>query len=103
MTETVEELQAQLIALNKSRANGVTSTSYEANGVRRTVSWKSDIEMRGAQMDLQQRIAALQAGGFQRTVVISTNKGFRGRRPNLSAWKVTDGEKLEWARNHRDD
>ncbi len=79
MTETIEELQAQLIALNKARANGVTSTSYEANGVRRTVNWKSDIEMRNAQWDLQQRIAALQAGGARRTVLVATNKGLPAR------------------------
>jgi len=79
MTETVEELQAQLIALNKARASGVTTASYVANGVSRSVTWKSDVEMRNAQMDLQQRIAALQAGAPRRTVLINTNKGLPAR------------------------
>jgi hypothetical protein len=102
MTETVEELQAQLVALNKARASGVTSTVYEANGTRRTVTYKSDIEMRNAQWDLQQRIAAPQTDGTRRTVLVATNKGFRRRR-SLDGWLATDAEKQQFERDHRDD
>lgn len=78
MSETVEELQAQLVVLNKARASGVRTVSYQANGVNCSVEYRSDIEMRNAQMDLQQRIAALQ-GRWRRTVLISTNKGLPAR------------------------
>lgn len=83
MTETVAELQAQLATLNAARASGTSSVSYVANGVSRTVTYKSDIEMRGAQMDLQQRIVALQTDGTRRTVLVATNKGL----PARVAWR----------------
>src|SRR5437660_3160800 len=102
MSETVEELQAELIALNKARASGTSSVTYSANGVSRTVTYKSDIEMRGAQMDLQQRIVALEAGEPRRTVLVATSKGFR-RRLSLAGWHATDAEKAEFERDHRDD
>ena len=97
MTETLDDLQAQLVTLNKARASGVTSVTYSANGVSRLVTWKSDIEMRNAQWDLQQRIAALQSGCPRRTVLVATNKGlpsraaFRGRFPEAAADFATDG------------
>jgi hypothetical protein len=106
MTETVADLQAQLETLNAARASGVTTTSYEANGVRRLVTWKSDIEMRNAQMDLERRIAALKAGGPRRTVLIATSKGLRPHRRGLGDmgdWLTTDGVKEEFEREHRDD
>jgi hypothetical protein len=79
MSETVEELQAQLVVLNKARASGVRTVSYQANGVNRSVEYRSDIEMRNAQWDLQQRISALQAGAPRRTVLVATNKGLPAR------------------------
>jgi hypothetical protein len=79
MTETLEELQAQLVALNKARASGARTISYSANGVQRSIEYRSDIEMRNAQWDPQQRIAALQAGGPRRTVLVATNKGLPAR------------------------
>jgi hypothetical protein len=78
MTETLEELRAQLAKLNAARASGTSSMSYVANGVSRTVTYKSDIEMRGAQMDLMQRIAAF--GEFPRTVRVQSSKGLGDRR-----------------------
>jgi hypothetical protein len=41
MTETVEELQAQLVVLNKARASGARSISYSANGVQRSIEYRS--------------------------------------------------------------
>lgn len=75
MPETLFELQAQLVALNAARAGGVSIVSYSANGVSRSASYKSDIEMREAQNDLQRRIAAL-SGNSNRTIKISSGKGF---------------------------
>lgn len=74
MSETVAELQAQLVALNKARAGGISVVSYLANGVSRSVTYKSDAEMQAAQNDLQRRIAALQGGGG-RVIKITTSKG----------------------------
>jgi multidrug efflux pump subunit AcrB len=73
--ESVEALQAQLIALNKARASGHSSFSYMANGTTRTVTYKSDVEMQGAQNDLRRRIAELQ-GSMPRTIKVSSSKGF---------------------------
>jgi hypothetical protein len=79
MTETVASLSAQLETLNAARAAGVTTISYVANGVSRSITYKSDIEMRNAQWDLQQRIAALQTDGTRRTVLVAPNKGLPAR------------------------
>lgn len=75
MAETLEELTAQLEALNKMRASGVSVISYVANGVQRSVTRKSDIEMQGAQRDLERRIAAL-SGTPSRIIRINSSKGF---------------------------
>jgi hypothetical protein len=74
MAETLDELQAQLIALNRARAKGVRSIVYETNGVKRSTEFRSDTELREAQNDLQRRIAAL-SGNTNRTVTISSSKG----------------------------
>jgi hypothetical protein len=90
MTETLDDLSKQLEVLNAARASGVRTVSYQANGVNRSVEYRSDIEMRNAQWDLQQRIAALQAGAPRRTVLVATNKGlparlaFRNRFPEVA-------------------
>ena len=60
MTETIAELSAQLETLNAARASGVRTVSYQANGVNRSVEYRSDREMAMAQMDIERRIAALQ-------------------------------------------
>jgi hypothetical protein len=101
MTETVADLQAQLETLNAARASGVTTTSYEANGVRRLVTWKSDIEMRNAQWDLMQRIAALQTDEPRRRVLVATTKGFRRRRQGFGNWQASDAEKEMFERDQR--
>jgi hypothetical protein len=91
MTETVASLSAQLETLNAARASGARTVSYSANGVSRSVEYRSDIEMRNAQWDLQQRIAALQAGCPRRTVLVAPNKGvparlaYRNRFPEAAA------------------
>ena len=72
--ETLAELQGQLIALNRARAKGVRSITYLGNGVTRTVEYKSDFEMQGAQNDLMRRIAALQ-GATNRTIKVAASKG----------------------------
>jgi hypothetical protein len=74
MVETLEDLQAALVALNKARASGLSVVSYLANGVSRSVTYKHDAEMREAQNDLMRRIAALQGNG-NRTIKISASKG----------------------------
>jgi hypothetical protein len=78
MAELLADLQAQLVALNAARAKGVSVVSYVANGVQRSVTMKSDVEMQGAQNDLQRRIAAL-SGNTNRTVLIRTSKGLVDR------------------------
>lgn len=72
--ETLAELQDQLIALNRARAKGVRSISYLGNGITRTVEYKSDSEMQGAQNDLMRRITALQ-GATNRTIKVAASKG----------------------------
>lgn len=74
MAETLTELQDQLTTLNRARAKGIRSISYQANGILRTTEFRSDTELREAQNDLQRRIAAMQGGG-SRTVKISSSKG----------------------------
>jgi hypothetical protein len=74
MAEDLVTLQAQLVALNKARASGISVVTYLANGVSRSVTYKHDAEMREAQNDLQRRIAAL-SGGNNRTIKISSSKG----------------------------
>jgi hypothetical protein len=106
MTETVASLSAQLETLNAARASGVRTVSYQANGVNRSVEYRSDREMAMAQMDLERRIAALQAGGPRRTVLIATSKGLRRHRVGLGDmgdWLTTDGVKEDFEREHRDD
>jgi hypothetical protein len=75
MAETLDDLTAQLEALNKMRASGVSVISYVANGTQRSITRKSDIEMQGAQRDLERRIAAL-SGTPSRIVRINSSKGF---------------------------
>ena len=72
--EILAELQDQLIALNRARAKGVRSISYLGNGITRTVEYKSDSEMQGAQNDLMRRITALQ-GATNRTIKVAASKG----------------------------
>ena len=84
MGELLEELRAQLAKLNAARASGTSSMSYVANGVSRTVTYKSDVEMRGAQLDLMQRIAAF--GEFPRTV---SPRQQGPRRSSLAAERAT--------------
>lgn len=74
MAEDLATLLAQLEALNAARASGLSVVSYMANGVSRSSTYKSDIEMQGAQLDLQRRIAALQGAGA-RTIRLATSKG----------------------------
>ncbi len=102
MPETVADLTAQLVAPNQARASGARTVTYSANGVQRSLEYRSDIELRNAQWDLQQRIMALQ-GRSERTVRIATNKGFGARRGGFGQWLASDAVKAEWERNHRDD
>jgi hypothetical protein len=74
VAESLAELQDQLIALNRARAKGIRSITYQANGVQRITEFRSDTELREAQNDLQRRIAAMQ-GGASRTIKISSSKG----------------------------
>jgi hypothetical protein len=74
MVELLADLQDQLVKLNRARASGTRSISYVANGTSRTVEFRSDIEMQGAQNDLMKRISAMQ-GNASRTIKISSSKG----------------------------
>jgi hypothetical protein len=53
MVDTLTDLQARLDALNAARSGGIQTVSYKANGVERSVSYRSDIELRNAIQDLQ--------------------------------------------------
>jgi hypothetical protein len=79
MTDTLATLQAQLDTLNAARARGAKTISYTANGVQRSVEYKSDIEMNAAAQDLTRRIAALSGVSPYRTVLISSSKGLCDR------------------------
>jgi hypothetical protein len=81
--DTLADLQAQLDKLNKARALGTREITYEANGARRTVFYKGDAEMREAQNDLRRRIGEMLAGGFRRTIHISSTKGLRAPEGSL--------------------
>jgi hypothetical protein len=79
MADDLATLQGQLDALNSARAKGISVVSYQANGVARSVTYKSDREMNAAAQDLQRRIAAMTGGGG-RVTYVGTSKGLRGSR-----------------------
>lgn len=76
-TETLDDLQQQLIKLNRARASGMLSVEYTANGINRKVAFKTDREMQTAQLDLQRRIVVLSGNLDVRTIRIEGSKGLR--------------------------
>ncbi|MGO8847740.1 MAG: phage head-tail joining protein [Methylocella sp.] len=90
MPDTVASLQAALDALNAARALGASVVSYVANGVQRSVTYKSDIEMNAAAQDLSRRITALQ-GGYNRTIKLASSKGL-GRRGDRDEGGFASGD-----------
>jgi hypothetical protein len=60
----------------KARAEGTRRIVYEANGVRREIEWRSDVELRQALGDIEQRIAALEGKPALNVVNIRSEKGW---------------------------
>jgi hypothetical protein len=63
-------------ALLSARSEGVRHTTYEANGVKREIEWRSDVELRQALGDIEQRIAALQGKPAVNVAYLRSEKGF---------------------------
>ena len=72
---SLAELKADLASLQRARRMGVSTVTYNGNGVTRTVNYKSDREMQAAIADLLQRIAELEGTGKPRNIVV---RGLRG-------------------------
>ena len=73
----LDDLQQQLIKLNRARASGMLSVEYCANGISRKVQYKTDREMQTAQIDMQRRIAVLSGNRDVRTIRLEGSKGLR--------------------------
>jgi hypothetical protein len=71
MPETLFELTGQLEQLRKARVSGVSAITYMANGISRSMTYKSDKELDAAIQDLERRIA----GGGNRTIRVAASKG----------------------------
>jgi uncharacterized protein YcbX len=72
----VADLNAQLVALQSARWSGTLSVSYLANGVTRTIQYKSDAQMAAAIADLERRIDELQGVGRVRNIVVRGRRGW---------------------------
>jgi hypothetical protein len=70
------ELEKQLKALQQARWAGTLTTTYQANGVNRSVTYKSDREMAAAITDLEQRIAAMAGTGRPMNVTVRSLRGW---------------------------
>ena len=68
---TLADLQGMKAALETARFNGLSSVSYDG----RTMTYKSDAEMKTALLDLERRIKAAGAAPSSPFVCFSTSKG----------------------------
>jgi len=72
----VADLKAQLVALQSARWSGTLSVSYQANGITRTVSYKTDAQMASAIADLEQRIRILEGRNLPRNIAVRGRSGW---------------------------
>jgi hypothetical protein len=72
----VADLRAQLVALQSARWSGTLSVSYQANGITRTVGYKTDEQMASAIADLEQRIRILEGSRLQRNIAVRGRRGW---------------------------
>lgn len=63
-------------ALVEARGQGLRRTNYTANGVTREIEWRTDIELKAALADVEQRIAAAEGKPALNVVNIRSEKGF---------------------------
>ncbi|MEI6558605.1 MAG: hypothetical protein WCO00_09370 [Rhodospirillaceae bacterium] len=68
---TAAELTGMRDALERARFNGMSSVTYDG----RTVTYKSDAEMKTALNDLNRRIAELSSPGQRGFITFTTSKG----------------------------
>jgi hypothetical protein len=72
----VADLRAQLVALQSARWSGTLSVSYQANGITRTVGYKTDEQMASAIADLEQRIRILEGSHLPRNIAVRGRRGW---------------------------
>jgi hypothetical protein len=75
MAEPIAEMRTHLSALLAARSNGARRMTYTANGVERTVEYRTDSELRTAIADLENRIAQGE-GRSARVHIITSHKGW---------------------------
>jgi hypothetical protein len=72
----VADLKAQLVALQSARWSGSSVVSYTANGISRSITYKTDAQMQQAIADLEARIAALEGGNLPRNIAVRGRRGW---------------------------
>jgi hypothetical protein len=72
----VADLKAQLVALQSAGWSGTLSVSYQANGITRTVQYKTDAQMAAAIADLEQRIRILEGRSLPRNIAVRGRRGW---------------------------
>jgi hypothetical protein len=72
----VADLKAQLVALQSARWSGTLGVSYQANGITRTVGYKTDAQMASAIADLEQRIRILEGSRLPRNIAVRGRRGW---------------------------
>jgi hypothetical protein len=72
----VADLRAQLVALQSARWSGTLSVSYQANGITRTVGYKTNEQMASAIADLEQRIRILEGRNLPRNIAVRGRSGW---------------------------
>lgn len=72
---TLAELVAMRDALERARYAGMTTVGYSSGAVSRSVTYKSDADMKAALVDLNRKIAAMSTPAGSPFVGFTTSKG----------------------------
>jgi hypothetical protein len=78
MTTTLDAdaLRAELAGLQKARWGGALTVKYQANGVTRETTYKSDRELAAAITDLLGQLAEVEGLRPPRSFVVHSSKGW---------------------------
>ena len=71
-----DALRAELAQLRRARWGGANTITYQANGVTRTVTYKTDRELAAALTDLERRLAEAEGLAPPRSFRVFSTKGW---------------------------